>query len=83
MASMSNRVIPTKGYSGPKVGMTNRIPKTLLAKIDEVAAQTGNSRAETVLYALQWAMQEYDRDREKQLRELDSRDPDHRSPPGK
>lgn len=57
---MASRIVPTKGFVGPKEGVTTRLPKTLIAKIEEIAKETGNSRAETILFMLQWAAQAYD-----------------------
>lgn len=40
-----------------------RFPKTVLTRIDAAAKATGNSRTETILHLLRWALDEYEAQR--------------------
>lgn len=48
---------------GPGVPLSVRYPKGLLVRIDACAKDTGNSRTETLLHLLRWALDEYETQR--------------------
>lgn len=43
--------------------LSMRYPKGLLKRIDKVAKETGNTRTDTILHMLRWALAEVDRQR--------------------
>jgi metal-responsive CopG/Arc/MetJ family transcriptional regulator len=56
-----NPVVPEgEGVASP---LSLRIPEKLVKRVDAVAKATGNSRTETILHLMRWALDEYDRQR--------------------
>ncbi len=54
-------IIP-KG-EGPGKPLSFRVPEAMLKRIDKVAKETRNSRSETVLHLLRWAVDAYEKSR--------------------
>jgi metal-responsive CopG/Arc/MetJ family transcriptional regulator len=45
-----------------------RFPEKLLVRIDKCAKATGNSRTDTVLHLIRWALEEYEKERGAEIR---------------
>ncbi len=62
MGRVSSKIIPPKPDE-PLMPTSVRIPKSLLARLDEIAEETGYSRQEVLLYLIRWGVGEYDQER--------------------
>lgn len=48
---------------GPGQPLSMRVPEQLLKRVDAVAKETRNSRTDTVLHLLRWALNKYESER--------------------
>lgn len=59
MSAFASKPIVPAG-EGPGVPLSVRYPKALLARVDACADATGNSRTDTIMHLLRWALDDYE-----------------------
>jgi metal-responsive CopG/Arc/MetJ family transcriptional regulator len=58
MGSAPDEVVP-EGEGPLSQAITVRLPKRLLADVEQIAKETKNNRSDTILHLLRWARAEY------------------------
>lgn len=54
------RILPPRDKESETVGTGVRLPKSLLARLDEIADDENYSRNEVIAHFLKWALEQYE-----------------------
>ncbi len=57
-----SRILPPK-EEGDTVTTSLRMPRAMIARLDEIADESGYSRTEVILHFCRWAIQEWEAER--------------------